>query len=463
MILDDTTTPSSKSEVYVQIPAASGSQSDERLSFVLFKNDNAFTVNDSNQRVNTRVISISMGDTTKFRAGQYIDINFRPYIGDVLRNETKVCAYWDFGIGENGNWSSQGCKLLSKQNNGLDICRCDHLTHFAQIIRPDKDFGDLHYEILSILSYIGCILSLLSLILIGLTGAIFKNWRRDFSNKIWLHLSGSISLLIIAFLIIAFVDVHNDRPLCLATGIIMHYSILASFCWMLISAVLSYQRLVKVFTKSSSHRLLKACLVGWIIPALPIIILCAVDAEIYSITKGIGTLKKPFCYPEGLAFWFTIIMPIAVIVLANMILFCIIIYSVFMNSKIQRHGDTNQLYRSLTVSFLLFFLFGLTWIFGLFSDNIVAAYLFCITATMQGFVLFIFFILGNKKTRDLWCVQLRLKDKRRLPVTSSMSKSVSRGITSNSKIVSLKTIDYHGNTTPKFLSGNFEDSDSKFS
>lgn len=454
--------PSSKTEVFVQIPP-SGSHIEERLSFVLFKNENAFVSNNSQQKVNSRVVNILMGKTTKFRDGQYIDINFKPHADEVQRNQTRVCAYWDFKIGENGDWSTHGCKLLSKQKNGLDTCRCDHLTHFAQIIRPDKDFGDLHYTILTIITDVGCILSLISLIIIGLTGAIFKSWRRDFSNKVWLHLSGSVALLIIAFLIIAFVDVHKDRSLCLASGIILHYSVLASFCWMFISAVLSYQRLVKVFTKSSSHRLLKACLVGWLIPALPIIILCAVDAEIYSLTKGIGTLKKAFCYPEGLAFWFTIILPIAAIVLANMILFCIIIYSVFMNSKIQRHGDTKQLYRSITVSFLLFFLFGLTWIFGLLSDNIVMAYLFCIAATIQGFVLFIFFILGNKKTRDLWAVQLRLKDKTRMPVTSSMSKSVSRGVTSNSKIVSLKTIDYHNNTTPKFLTGNFEDSDSRFS
>ncbi|XP_077283774.1 uncharacterized protein LOC143909592 [Arctopsyche grandis] len=465
ILKDASSLPSeTNNEIVVKIPQSLGENSKERLSFILFKNDNAFSVNNSknNQKVNSKVISISLGNTTTFAPNQFVEIHMKPHEGNAQKNETKLCAFWDYTMGPNGNWSTQGCKLLSKKKNGLDTCRCNHLTHFAQILRPNKHFDETHYTILSIISYAGCVISLLGLLVIGLTGMIFKSWRSDFSNKIWMHLSAAIALLIISFLIVSFVDVSDNRAICLATGITMHYSVLSSFSWMLISAVLSYQRLVRVFSTASSHKLLKACTCGWLVPLCPIIILCSINSDIYGTTEPMGKMNKQFCYPEGLGFWLTVILPVIIIVAANTILFCIIIYSVFMSSKIQRHGDSRQLYRSLTVSFLLFFLFGLTWVFGLLAENLVMTYLFCITSTLQGFVLFIFFVIGNKKTRELWCVCLHLKERRKMPV-SSMSRTTSRGISSSGKIVSLKNDDYRNNTMPKFLSGKFEDSDSRFS
>jgi hypothetical protein len=54
---------------------------------------------------------------------------------------------------------------------------------------------------------------------------------------------------------------------------------------------------------------------------------------------------------------------------------------------------------------LLFFMLGLTWIFGIFSEldfGVVFVYLFCSTATLQGFIVFLFFIVFNANTRYLY-------------------------------------------------------------
>jgi hypothetical protein len=57
----------------------------------------------------------------------------------------------------------------------------------------------------------------------------------------------------------------------------------------------------------------------------------------------------------------------------------------------------------IATSVLLSFLLGLSWVFGLVAHlSILFAYLFCITATLQGFVLFVFFVLGKKQSRAYW-------------------------------------------------------------
>jgi len=66
------------------------------------------------------------------------------------------------------------------------------------------------------------------------------------------------------------------------------------------------------------------------------------------------------------------------------------------------------------MSVLLFFLLGLTWIFGLLAMlpmgvdawRTTFAYLFCTTATLQGLALFLFFIVWEKKTRTMWLTTL---------------------------------------------------------
>lgn len=440
---------------------------DSKVSFVVFRNDKAFDQDTprSMQRVNSRVISISITNMTNFAEGQYIDILLRPHEG-TSTNETKQCAFWNFQSGTKGNWSTEGCELLpEKSPDGLDICRCYHLTHFAEIIRFGKtEISELDKQILTIISFVGCALSLTGLLLIGLTGAVFKSWRADFSNKIWMHLSASIAILMLTFMVIAFINFGEKSAVsCVVTGVLLHYSVLASFVWMLISAVLSYRRLVTVFAKNSSHRLLKACILGWVVPIMPIGILFALDPDNYSEHIKMGSLQTKFCYPSGLGFWLSVFLPVAIIVVANCILFSIIIYSVFISSKIKRHGDSKQLFRSISVSFLLFFLFGLTWVFGLLSEQIIFTYLFCLTATLQGLVLFLFFVVGNKKTRDLWMIKLHLKTKKKVPMTSTMSRSYgSRPMTmstSNGKRTHTNRYNEGYINKPRSLSGTFDNSD----
>lgn len=359
---------------------------------------------------------------------QVIDIHLSPKMGEPERNMSRACAYWHFLEDGTGYWSQEGCKLIRATDDGvLDTCRCDHLTHFAEILVPRQVFSQKNEDVLEVLSIIGCCLSIFGLVMVALTAAMFRSWRRDFSNKIWLQLCVAIFFLVICFLVIVFAKFdHYDIP-CMLVGIALHYSLLASFCWMLVAAVLSYRRLVIVFTRDASHKLLRASAFSWGAPFAIIGVLLSVDPHSYAGRFEEKTPSGAFCYPSGLGMWLAVYAPIAAMLLANWILFALIVRSVFASRRIQRHGDTNEALRCASVSCLLVFLFGLPWIFGLFAYNVVAAYFFTLTATFQGFVLFLFFVLGNKKTRDLWLNKLKIKQTRKIPVTSSTYTNRSTG------------------------------------
>jgi hypothetical protein len=128
-------------------------------------------------------------------------------------------------------------------------------------------------------------------------------------------------------------------------------------------------------------------------------VLLAVDVKNYAPER------RSFCYPVGLGFYLAVLCPVLMIVTANLLVFGMILHSVTRGSAIKSHRQLGRklVMQRVTTSVLLFFLLGLSWVFGLVAHlSIVFAYFFCITATLQGFVLFIFFVLGKKQTRSYW-------------------------------------------------------------
>ncbi|VVC98624.1 unnamed protein product [Leptidea sinapis] len=396
--LNSTMLESDNNEAVVVLPA-SVSETAHRVSFVVFRTDRAFRDN------GTQAV---------------IDIHLSPLSANVTRNTSRTCGYWEFLEDNTGFWSQEGCTFIkSTQPGTLDTCRCTHMTHFAEILVPRSVFSEQHESALEIMTVVGCCLSILGLSLVGVTAALFRSWRREYSNKVWLQLCMAILLLALTFLIVVFAQFEEYNTACMLVGVALHYSVLASFCWMLVAATLSYRRLVLVFSRDATHRLLRASAFSWGAPCAVVGILLSVAPHSYAGRFEEKTPSGSFCYPTGVSLWVTVYAPICVIVVVNWTLFSLIVRSVFASRRIQRHGDSKEAMRCASVSCLLVFLFGLPWVFGLFAQTLVGAYLFTLTASYQGFILFLFFVLCNKKTRDLWLNKLKIKQTRKVPVTSS--------------------------------------------
>ncbi|CAH2236348.1 jg10729 [Pararge aegeria aegeria] len=226
----------------------------------IFHNDAIFQELESNKYcVNSRIIGVSLpGFSTYFKQTMplvYRDLN--------PTSAEKVCGFWNFQPHSIGNvpgyWSSTGC-YLKKSENKLTVCECDHLTHFGQLLNFGRDrnntsaFADKHTKPLNIISLVGSFLSLLGIMGIWITASVFHTWRKKASTKVLLHLSTSIALPLIFMIVFnldntifkevngIFVVPEKFRAVCISLGALLHYSVLASFMWMLITAVLQFIR-----------------------------------------------------------------------------------------------------------------------------------------------------------------------------------------------------------------------------
>lgn len=351
-----------------------------------------------------------------------INIYLRATKKEITRDMRRTCSYWHFLEDGTGYWAQEGCSLVKSSDPlGLDMCQCDHLTHFAEVLIPVVRFDHIHEIILEIISVVGACLSLVGVLLVALTALVFKSWRKEFSNKIWLQLCTAIFILNICFLVVNFID-FDQNIWCVIVGVALHYSVLVSFCWMLVAAFISYRSLVLVFNIDFTRKLLKACLFAWGTPCLIIVILLCVDLNSYLQRSDENSPTGSFCYPSELALWLTVNAPIAVILIINWTLFLLIVRSLRASIQIRRHGDSKDALRTAAVSSLLVFLFGLPWVFGLISYNVIAAYIFTLSVSFQGFILFVFFVLANKRTKEMWMKKLSI-DRVRSVVPSKETSS----------------------------------------
>jgi hypothetical protein len=93
----------------------------------------------SRHRLNSRVVSASLG-----HAGRHVELSRPARV--TLRHLTRsnpdssnltdpICVFWDL---ESHRWSDAGCRVASTDNSAT-VCECDHLTHFALMMRPLED------------------------------------------------------------------------------------------------------------------------------------------------------------------------------------------------------------------------------------------------------------------------------------------------------------------------------------
>ena len=198
---------------------------------------------------------------------------------------------------------------------------------------------------------------------------------------------------------------RHSKSLCTLVGVLLHYSIIAQFSWMLIIAILQFKKFVKVFATSPRYLVPKACLLGWVFPLFPVVLVVVLEEGEY--VQGSAGL----CYPSSnLAMYLGVWLPVAVIGIINAIIFVYIMYNVIC-SRVESRTGVNEKKHQWRLFVLLFFMLGLTWVFGFLSGfdfRIVFTYIFCFTATLQGFVVFLYFIVFNTSTRQMY--YHRIKD-----------------------------------------------------
>lgn len=290
----------------------------------------------------------------------------------------------------------------NQRDHSMAICSYSHVTHFGMLL-SNTDYLD-DDPILDFITDVGCVLSLFGILVILITSVLFKRWRQNTGNQILIHFSVAISLTIITLYISVYVKKISYGLWCTVTGAILHYAILSECGWMLTVAILQFKRFVEVLGGPPKYVLIKALICGWVFPIFPVLCVVLLDPNNYE--KGLANL----CYPSNLGLYLGVWLPVLLILTTNLIIFVIIMYNIF-HKKTEYIDTSNQeILFQWRLALLLFFMLGLNMIFGFFAqikDDKVFVYLYSITASMQGFVLFLFFILFNKNTRLLYSQSIK--------------------------------------------------------
>ncbi|EDV28788.1 uncharacterized protein TRIADDRAFT_52030 [Trichoplax adhaerens] len=131
-----------------------------------------------------------------------VSVTFRGV--EIPSNHVSSCGF----LTPSGNWSIEGLRTAHLNSTHI-ICLSNHLTSFAILFQQsDVIIPNQHDHILTIITYVGTIVSLFCL---GLTIATYTCIRRFHSLKGFGHANLSLSILISNITFIAGIDSYDDK------------------------------------------------------------------------------------------------------------------------------------------------------------------------------------------------------------------------------------------------------------
>ncbi|XP_013099696.2 uncharacterized protein LOC106081959 [Stomoxys calcitrans] len=382
----------------------------ETMVISLYRTPNFFIDETINRtKAENIVLKLSIPNFKAELPGNIPQIFQRPHTNDT---EQPQCVSWDLKT-----WISSGFALSIHKN--LVLCHTKSITSFGAILGLHRGQNvNTSTKVLTVMmdiaqdfvSLLGCCLSLIGLCCIWITAMCCKRWRSDSSNKFLLNMCLVLTLLMSYFLFINLPDLRNrvvnveNLQHCIIEGAFLQYIILVLFLWMLFLAILQYQRYVTVVAvRRSAHFMVNYMLTAWSVPIIPTALVILFDNKSYT---PLGTGDAAICYPTGLSFYITVLLPISLMSLANLTIFVYILCSLRNSmSKFHHTEQKKKLEIQVRLSILLFFLLGISWLFGILAHvdtSHVLSMLFCLTSTLQGFVLFVYFVVIDKIARDSW-------------------------------------------------------------
>lgn len=124
--------------------------------------------------LNSKVISASLGKGRHIQLKEPVKLTLKHIKTDNVSNPT--CVFWDYTT---NSWSEEGChaeRTLSNETH--TICYCDHLTNFAILMDVHAIYLPIEHEIaLQIITYVGCIISIVCLVLAIITFQLFRGLK----------------------------------------------------------------------------------------------------------------------------------------------------------------------------------------------------------------------------------------------------------------------------------------------
>ncbi|XP_071966006.1 adhesion G-protein coupled receptor G6-like isoform X2 [Antedon mediterranea] len=386
--------------------------------FVYYKESNLFPVSTDNSQRNWKVASGVISATLH---GLHSSVFNEPVVGvfTITENisvseDTVKCVYWDFELQDGiGDWSDKGCHYNSTKNGRVN-CHCNHLTNFAVLVdhQGQTPIDSTKSDVLTMLSLIGCFVSLIALILTIFT-QIYMRCVLPFSREQHLVrprlilINFAISLFFLYLIFVVGIDQTDNADICVIISGLLHYFTISSLSWMTVQAVNIYVSLVRIFPTYVNKFKFKAYVFGWGFPLIPVVTSLCLSIDSYS--------TEHYCFLKpGPVLYFGNLAVIGVLFLNNFIIFILVIRVILCSNnhraaRIQDKGKITIAKEQAVTAIGLSILLGLTWIFGFAvmaggsSVKFYSQLLFCIFNSFQGLFVFLFFAVRTGDLKQFMC------------------------------------------------------------
>ncbi|XP_036607119.1 adhesion G-protein coupled receptor G1 isoform X2 [Trichosurus vulpecula] len=403
-------------------------EADKRLLLMDFSSQALFQDKNSSQVLGGKVLGIVVQDTKVSNLQEPVVLTFWH---QQQPNVTLQCVFWEENPepGSPGSWSDSGCK--TKMGEANTSCFCNHLTYFAVLMASSVEIDVIHKHYLTLLSYVGCVISALACILTIAIYLFSRRKQRDYTIKVHMNLLLSVFFLDLSFLLSEPVALLENEMGCWASAIFLHFSLLACLTWMGIEGYNLYRLVVEVFSTYVHGYLIKLCLVGWGLPLFLVIVTALVDGNNYgSIMLTVQKSSEDIIYPSMC--W---IRDPIISYIMNLGYFCLVfLFNIVMlgtmTVQILRLNQRGQKWQHALTLLGLSLVLGIPWalVFFAFTSGtfqLVVLYLFSIITSFQGFLIFLWY----------WSMKLQASGPSPLKSTSdSVKLPINSGSTSRRSI-----------------------------
>ncbi|XP_067048213.1 adhesion G-protein coupled receptor D1-like isoform X2 [Acropora muricata] len=314
------------------------------------------------------------------------------------RDVKRKCVFWQANPGwSNGSWSSHGCSLLNGSSLEKTICTCNHLTSFAVLMQfnsPQKPISSEDKVALSVITYVGCLLSMMGELLVILVYIVFMKFKAE---GIQIRLNLVTALFCAQLVFITGINATHNKSTCVSVAVLLHYLFLASFLWMLLEGVYLYVLIVEVF---STIKVWYLYVFAWGSPIIPVVISLGISSKDGGVLQNYT--NPNFCwlsFSNKLSWSF--IAPVLIVTLVNVIILVAVLREM-RNLKDLNPTRLKSFKKGLKACIILAPLLGLTWVFGLLTATdagLVFQYIFTILNSTQGLLIFLLHVVRNSDVR----------------------------------------------------------------
>ncbi|KAL2762370.1 adhesion G protein-coupled receptor G3 isoform 2 [Daubentonia madagascariensis] len=345
--------------------------------------------------LNNHLVGLSVGHTPVTRLAEPLEITFSHQRQPP--NMTVTCVFWDVTKGPTGDWASKGCS--TEPGAERTVCRCDHLTFFALLLRPILDQATV--QALTRISQAGCGVSM---IFLAFTISLYialrlsrQRFKSEDAPKIHVALSASLFLLNLAFLVNVGSSSKGSSAACWARGAIFHYFLLCVFTWMGLEAFHLYLLVIKVFNTYFGRYFLKLSLVGWGLPALIVIGTGSANSYgLYAIHDQENRTSLELCwFREGTAvraLYTTVHGYFFITFLFSAVILALVAWKIFTLSSATAGKEHGQNRKGVLTVLGLSSLVGVTWGLAVLTPlGLSTVYVFTLLNSLQGVFIFCWF------------------------------------------------------------------------